>query len=206
MDEELSMRRHSPAGSSSKGRVLRITVPGYRERYGASDFTNSDARSLDDQIARYLCSFMRQLKPGSARKLVIRIKDERKEVEKEEETSKAYHAMFRWRLRMARRALAECIPAVAFLVVTSVFLLWLAHRVEGFDWEEEMAKTSSEVIRLGAWVSGWTAISLLFTQGLDSLRNYFAFWRLLRIPIEFEYRAEKETPKKPQRPTSPTYA
>jgi hypothetical protein len=200
------MHHEDHQGGLSKGTVLRITVPGYRERYGASDFTNPKARSLDDQIARYLCSSMRQLRPESTKKLVIRMRDEAKDPEKESETSHAYQAMFSWRLKMARRALAECIPTIAFLIITSVFLLWLSYRVEGFNWDHETAKTSAEAVRLGAWVSGWTAISLLFTQGADSLRNYFAFWRLRKLPIEFEYSSTRTVPQSSKHPSSPTYA
>ncbi|WP_442483047.1 hypothetical protein [Aeoliella sp. SH292] len=199
------MNQLDSKNDGSKGSVLRITVPGYRERYAASDFTNPNARSLDDQIARYLCSSMRHLKPGSSKRLAIRVNDDVKDTEKESETSKAYQAMFSWRLKMAARALTECIPTIAFLIIASVFLLWLSHRVEGFDWDEETAKTSAEAVRLGAWVSGWTAISLLFTQGVDSLRDYLAYWRLRKMPIVFEYRSKRSMPRNSEQPTSPTY-
>lgn len=200
------MSTQNAAESSSKGASLRITVSGYRERYGESDFTNPEARSLDDQIARYLCSSMRQLVPGSPKRLAIRITDEVKDAKRESETAKAYNAMFRWRLKIARHALAECIPTIAFLLVASIFLLWLSHRVEGSDWEQETAKTVGEAVRLGAWVSGWTAITLLFTQGVDSLRNYLAFWRLRKMPIDFEYSSNRSVGARSNQSNAPSYA
>jgi hypothetical protein len=174
--------------------VLRLKIPGYRERYAAGDFANTQARTLDDRIARHLYATARYLPWGRPQKLVLEVAKDSRNRNREDETVEAYHSMFKWRAYSSMRKLGRQLPLVAILLVLGAFFLWAAHRVEGFEWEEETAKTVGEAIRLGAWVSGWTAISLLFSHGFESLRKYFVFHQLAKAPIEFEYsKTEKPT-------------
>lgn len=181
------------AGAEEETSVVRIIVAGYRKPYAANDFVDPEARSTDDQIARYVCASASRAPWGAPRKLVLRIMDETVNQRKEAETSKAYRAMFEWRAQAALRKFLRQLPMVVLLLVMGVFLLWLSHRVENFAWEEELVKTLGEAIRLGAWVSGWSAISLLFAQGLESLRNFVIFRNLTRVPVEFEYDKTAQT-------------
>jgi hypothetical protein len=153
----------------------------------AGELYEPEARSLDNQIAQYACSFTRQASWNSPKKLVLELTQASPDDEKERQTSEAYRVMFRARTKAALRDFAEQLPMVVLLIVLAVFLLWLAHHVEGFAWDEETAKTAAEAVRLGAWISGWTSISLLFSHGVESLRDFAAFGRLARIPIAFEY-------------------
>jgi hypothetical protein len=177
---------------SPKRSIIRIIVPGYREPYAANDFVHPEARSVDDQIARYVRSSTSRAPWGSPHKLKLRLTEATRHADKESETTEAYRAMFQWRAQAALRKFGRQLPVVALLLVIGVAFLWLSHRVESLSWEEEVAKTTGEAIRLGAWVSGWSAISLLFSQGLESLRDFVAFRHLAKIPIEFEYAARSQ--------------
>ena len=194
------MANHRLTTENTKSPVLRIIIPRYRGKYAAGDFTDSKARTLDDRIARYLYATSRYLPWGRPQKLILEVADEPRDHEREEETVRAYHSMFKWRARGSLKKFVRQLPLVALLMAVGALLLWAAHQVEGFEWEEETAKTAGEAVRLGAWVSGWTATSLLFAQGFECLRKYFVFNQLAKAPIEFEYRRGQQTSRSTPRP------
>jgi hypothetical protein len=186
--KDATMRTDRPSVDQSKDTV-RIILLNYRVQYAANDFTNSKARALDSAIAKHLSTFAVRAPWGSPKKLIFQITDERRDPEKEQITSKAYQEMFRWRAGAAVRRLLRQLPLVVILVFVGVALLWASHRIEDFNWEENFKQTVAEAVRLGAWVSLWSATSLLFSTAYESAHNYMAFRRLAHIPIEFDYKS-----------------
>jgi hypothetical protein len=168
---------------------IRIILPGYRVTYAANDFTDPKARSLDKTIANYLSTSTVRAPWGSPKKIIFQITGEQRDPDKEKITSKAYQEMFRWRAGAAVRRLLRQLPLVAILVFAGGTLLWMSHRIDDFSWEENLKQTVAEAVRLGAWVSLWSATSLLFSTAYDSAHNYIAFRRLARVPIEFDYQS-----------------
>jgi hypothetical protein len=157
--------------------------------YAANDFTDPKARSLDKTIANYLSTSTVRAPWGSPKKIIFQITGEQRDPDKEKITSKAYQEMFRWRAGAAVRRLLRQLPLVAILVFAGGTLLWMSHRIDDFSWEENLKQTVAEAVRLGAWVSLWSATSLLFSTAYDSAHNYIAFRRLARVPIEFDYQS-----------------
>jgi hypothetical protein len=186
--KDAMMRNDRPSEVQTKD-TIRIILPGYRVAYAANDFTDPKARTLDNTIAKYLSTSTVRAPWGSPKKLIFRITGEQRDPEKEQITSKAYQAMFAWRAGAAVRCLLRQLPLVVILVIVGVALLWASHRIEDFNWEENLKQTVAEAVRLGAWVSLWSATSLLFSTAYESAHNYMAFRRLAHIPIEFDYKS-----------------
>jgi hypothetical protein len=187
MDLTMSKQRLDSAPNQSQRGVVEIVVPSYRKPYSANDFTNPQARSLDSSITHYLSTAALRTPWASPCKLIFQIAEETKDPEKEAITIEAYRAMFQWRAGAALRKFVRQLPLVVFLVCLGLALLWLSHRIDDFHWDEELKKTVAEAVRLGAWVACWSALSLLFSTGFESVLDVRAFRRLSRIPIEFEY-------------------
>jgi hypothetical protein len=169
--------------------TIRIILPDYRVAYVANDFTDPKARSLDNSIAKYLSTTTVRAPWGSPKKLIMQIANEQRDSEKERITSNAYQGMFQWRAGAAVRRFLHQLPLVVILAIIGGTLLWGSHRIDDFDWEENLKHTVSEAVRLGAWVSLWSGTSLLFSTAYESTRNYLAFRRLAHIPIEFDYKS-----------------
>jgi hypothetical protein len=105
-------------------------------------------------------------------------------------TIEAYRTMFLWRARAAVHRFNRQLPMVVTLVVLGVTVLWVSHRIEDARMDEELKDTLSGVVQVGAWVALWSAISLLFESGFNTLGNYAAFRRLARMPVLFRYDAQ----------------
>jgi hypothetical protein len=178
---------------------IRIILPGYRVTYAANDFTDPKARSLDKRIANYLSTSTVRAPWGSPKKIIFQITGEQRDPGKENITSKAYQEMFRWRAGAAVRRLLRRLPLVAILVITGVALLWMSHRIDDFSWEENLKQIVAEAVRLGAWVSLWSATSLLFSTAYESARNHIAFRRLAHVPIEFDYKSAGSSTERQKR-------
>jgi hypothetical protein len=178
--------------------VIRIVLPGYRKCYAPNDFTDSRTRSQDNAIAAYLSKSAVRPWWNAPLKLVLKIAGEARDSEQEGATIRAYREMFGWRARAAVRRFMHELPLVFTLVTIGVAFLWISNRVDETTIEKDARNTLSDVVQVGAWVALWSAISLLFSTGFESLAKYIAFRRLTRIPVEFEYGGKSPSPNRPK--------
>jgi hypothetical protein len=178
---------HNEAADNGANGTVLIVLPGYRACYAAHDFTNTKARSLDNSIANYLSRSVMRMPWGSPKKLVFQLAGQKKDSEQEKVTVNSYREMFTWRARAAVRKLVRQLPLAVTLVAIGISILWVSNRVDDVNIEENVKNTLSDVVQVGAWVALWSAISLLFSTGFESLQYYIAFRRLANVPIKFHY-------------------
>lgn len=174
---------------------LCVALPGYRGTFAAHDFNDLDTRWADHELAEYLVGLLMWPRIRKPDHLLLQLPRCKRSEQREKKTSEAYHAMFCHRMKGCGQKLAAVLPTVVLLLVVGVTMLYLSNLVAGGESSEagssnqteDFWHTLSEAIRVGGWVSSWTAVALFFYDGLRTLYRLWIFWRLSRLPIEFCY-------------------
>jgi hypothetical protein len=171
---------------------LCVAIPSYRGTFAAHDFNDLDTRWADHELAEYLVGLLMWPRVRKPDHLLLQLPRCRRSEQHEKKTAEAYHALFCHRMKGCRRKLAAVVPTVILLVCVGVGMLYLSNHLGGEEGPggenaSNFWHTLSEAIRVGGWVSAWTAVALFFYDGLRTLYRLWIFWRLSRLPIEFCY-------------------
>lgn len=168
-------------------KTLRVVLPGYRSGYAANDFSDLDTRKVDIAVAKYLNQRSRPLFTRKPREIVFEVPTTHRESQREETTKRAFQDLF---LELANSNWQKCsrqIPRTILLVLIGLFILLISHQVGQANLDRPVRSTLSDAVQVGGWVAMWTAFAAVFFELSEALLNYFAFRRLSRLPMKFEY-------------------